>query len=49
MKQQQQNIRNKNLFKYSSTKKYLKIFVPDFAFNPNRSLGNADGMPEGVF
>ena len=32
MKQQQQNIRNKNLFKYSSTKKYLKIFVPDFAF-----------------
>ena len=32
MKQQKQNIRNKDLFKYSSTKKYLKIFVPDFAF-----------------
>lgn len=32
MKEQQQNIRNKEFFKYSSTKKYLKIFVPDFAF-----------------
>lgn len=32
MEQQQQNIRNKNFYKYSSTKKYLKIFVPDFAF-----------------
>ena len=32
MKEQRQNIRNKNFFKYSSTKKYLKIFVPDFAF-----------------
>lgn len=32
MHAQQQNIRNKDFFKYSSTKKYLKIFVPDFAF-----------------
>lgn len=32
MKEQRQNIRNKNFFRCSSTKKYLKIFVPDFAF-----------------
>lgn len=32
MKEQQQNIRNKRLYKYSSSKRYLKIHVPDFAF-----------------
>lgn len=32
MHSQQQNIRKKGFFKYSSNKKYLKIFVPDFAF-----------------
>ena len=32
MKEQQQYIHKKNIFRYSSSKKYLKIFVPDFAF-----------------
>lgn len=32
MKEQQQNIRDKRLYKYSSSKRYLKIHVPDFAF-----------------
>ena len=32
MDTQHQHIRNEKIFKYSSTKKYLKIFVPDFAF-----------------
>ncbi|MCR4812741.1 MAG: ATP-binding protein [Bacteroidales bacterium] len=32
MNEQQQNIRDKQLFKYSSTNRYLKIHVPDFAF-----------------
>lgn len=32
MKEQQQHIHKKNIFRYSSSKKYLKVFVPDFAF-----------------
>ena len=32
MHAQQQNIKNDKNLKFSSTKKYLKIFVPDFAF-----------------
>lgn len=32
MKEQQQYIHKKSIFRYSSSKKYLKIFVPDFAF-----------------
>lgn len=32
MKEQSQNIRDKQLYKYSSSKRYLKIHVPDFAF-----------------
>ena len=32
MNEQQQNIRDKKLFKYSSSKRYIKIHVPDFAF-----------------
>lgn len=32
MQEQQQHIRDNNIFKHSSSKKYLKIFVPDFAF-----------------
>ena len=33
MAEQPQNIRNERLFKFASTKRYLKIFVPDFAFS----------------
>ena len=32
MKEQKQNIRDKRLYKFSSSKRYLKIHVPDFAF-----------------
>ena len=32
MKEQSQNIRDKQLFKFASSKRYLKIHVPDFAF-----------------
>ncbi len=32
MKEQSQNIRDKHLYKFASSKKYLKIHVPDFAF-----------------
>lgn len=32
MKEQPQHIHKKNIFRYSSSKKYLKVFVPDFAF-----------------
>ena len=32
MKEQRQHIRDNNIFKHSSSKKHLKIFVPDFAF-----------------
>ena len=32
MKEQQQHIHKKQIFRYSSSKKYLKVFVPDFAF-----------------
>ena len=32
MKEQQQNIRDKRLYKLSSSKRYIKIHVPDFAF-----------------
>ena len=32
MKEQSQDIRDKNLFKFASAKRYLKIHVPDFAF-----------------
>ena len=33
MKENPQNIRDKYLFRFSSAKRYLKIFVPDFSFN----------------
>ena len=32
MKEQQQHIRNNDFFKFASNKRYLKIFVPGFAF-----------------
>ena len=32
MKEQSHNIRDKHLYKFASSKKYLKIHVPDFAF-----------------
>lgn len=32
MKEQEQNIRNKQLYKFASFKRYIKIHVPDFAF-----------------
>ena len=32
MKEQSQSIRNKQLYKFASSKRYLKIHVPDFAF-----------------
>lgn len=32
MKEQPQNIRDKRLYKFASSKKYIKIHVPDFAF-----------------
>lgn len=32
MKEQSQNIRNKQLYKFASFKRYIKIHVPDFAF-----------------
>ena len=33
MAEQPQNIRDEHLFKFASAKRYLKIFVPDFAFS----------------
>jgi Cdc6-like AAA superfamily ATPase len=32
MHEQPQNIRDEKLFRFASAKRYLKIFVPDFAF-----------------
>ena len=32
MQEQQQNIRDKSLFRFASAKRYLKVFVPGFAF-----------------
>ena len=32
MKEQSHNIRNKQLYKFASFKRYIKIHVPDFAF-----------------
>lgn len=32
MQEQQQNIRDKKLYKFASAKRYLKVFVPGFAF-----------------
>lgn len=32
MREQPQNIRDNKLFRFASAKRYLKIFVPDFAF-----------------
>lgn len=32
MKEQPQNIRDEKLFRFASAKRYLRIFVPDFAF-----------------
>lgn len=32
MREQPQNIRDEKLFRFASAKRYLKIFVPDFAF-----------------
>lgn len=40
MEEQKQNIRNNDFFRFASSKKYLKIFVPDFAFkHDNNTLG----------
>ena len=32
MHEQPQNIRDEKMFRFASVKRYLKIFVPDFAF-----------------
>lgn len=32
MHEQPQNIRDEKMFRFASAKRYLKIFVPDFAF-----------------
>ena len=32
MQEQQQNIRDKSFFRFTSAKRYLKVFVPGFAF-----------------
>lgn len=37
MKESFQKIRNKELFRYSSAKRYLKIYVPEFSFNHDDS------------
>lgn len=40
MRQQSQNIRDERMFGYASAKRYLKIFVPDFAFkHDDNSVG----------
>ena len=32
MHEQSQNIRDEKMFRFASAKRYLKIFVPEFAF-----------------
>lgn len=51
MAEQPQNIRDEHLFKFASAKRYLKIFVPDFAFShddkhDDRHRHNRHGKPE---
>lgn len=42
MKEQMQNIRNEHLFRFASSKRYLKIFVPDFAFKHDDNNAGKD-------
>lgn len=36
MHEQPQNIRDEKLFRFASAKRYLKIFVPEFAFKHDK-------------
>lgn len=40
MKEQQQYRHKKNIFRYASSKKYLKFFVPNFAFKHDNDDGH---------
>lgn len=42
MFEQKQNIRNQNFYRYISSKKYLKIFVPGFAFKHDDNTKGKD-------
>lgn len=47
MQEQQQNIRDKKLYRLASAKRYIKLFVPDFAFkhddnNKGKDSSNLD-------
>ena len=47
MAEQPQNIRNEKLFKFASAKRYLKIFVPDFAFSHDDKHDDRRGRRHG--
>ena len=47
MAEQPQNIRDGQLFKFASAKRYLKIFVPDFAFSHDDKHDDRHGHNHG--
>lgn len=44
MKEQSQNIRDEKLFRFASAKRYLKIFVPEFAFKHDKDRLLSDNL-----